>query len=81
MFTDINEARYSKGKSTLNKKLRVEVSTRTHVIILDCCAVLYRIHWPKDVSVKDLVDALVDVNMLKKHLQVAGITTLRGRQG
>ena len=43
LFTDTGEARYSKGKSTLKKKLKVEVSIRKHdadVIILDGCVVL-----------------------------------------
>ena len=47
LFTDTGEARYPKGKSALKKKLKVEVSTRTHdadVIILDDCAVLYHVH-------------------------------------
>ena len=30
LFTAIGEARYPKGKSTLKKKLKVDVSTRTH---------------------------------------------------
>ena len=44
LFTDTGEVRYPKGKSTSKKKLKVEVSTRTHdadVMILDGCAVLY----------------------------------------
>ena len=56
LSTGTVEARYPKGKSTLKKKLNVEVSTRTHdadVIILDGCAVLYHIRRPKDVRVKD----------------------------
>ena len=43
LFTDTGEGRYLKNKSTLKKKLKVEVSTRTDdadVIILDSCAVL-----------------------------------------
>ena len=47
LFTDTDEARYSKGKSTLKKRLEVDVSTRTHdtdVIISDGCTVLYHIH-------------------------------------
>ena len=46
LFTDTSEARYRKDKSTLKKKLKVEVSIRTHdtdVIILDGCAVPYHI--------------------------------------
>ena len=62
LFTDTSEARYPKGKSTLQKKLKVEVSTRTHadVIILDGFAVLYHIHWPKDALVKDFVNGFVE---------------------
>ena len=63
LFTDTGEARYPKGKSTLKKKLKVEVSTRTYdadVMILDGCAVLYHIHWPKDARVKDFVDAFIE---------------------
>ena len=30
LFTDTGEARYYKGKSTLKKKLKVKVSTRTN---------------------------------------------------
>ena len=46
LFTDTGEARCPKGKSTLKKKLKVEVSIRAHdadVIILDGCAVPYHI--------------------------------------
>ena len=74
LFTDTGEAKYPKGKSTLKKKLKVEVSTRTHdadVIILDGCAVLYHIHWPKNACVKDLVDPFIEY--VKKHLQVASV--------
>ena len=47
LFTDTGEARYPKVKSTLKKKLKVEVPTRTNadVIILDGCAVLHHINW------------------------------------
>ena len=47
LFTDTGEARYPKFKSTLKKKLKVEVSTRTNadVILLDGCAVLHHINW------------------------------------
>ena len=74
LFTDTGEARYPKGKSTLKKKLEVEVSTRTHyadVIILDVCVVLYPIHWPKDARVKNFVDAFIEY--VKKQLQVASV--------
>ena len=74
VFTDTGEARYPKGKSTLKKKLKVELSTRTHdadVVILDGCAVLYHIHWPKDARVKYFVDAFIEY--IKKHLQVASV--------
>ena len=57
LFTDTVEGRYPEGKSTLKKKLKAEVSTRTHaadVIILDGFAVVYHIHWLKDARVKDL---------------------------
>ena len=63
LFADTGEARYPKGKSTLKKKLKVELSTRMHdadVTILDDCAVLYHIHWPKDAHVKDFVDAFIE---------------------
>ena len=74
LFTNTGEARYPKGKSTLKKKLKVEVSTRTHdpdAIILDGCAVLYHIHWPKDAREKDFVDAFIE--FVKKHLQLASV--------
>ena len=29
-------------------------------MILDGCAVLYHIHWPKDARVKDFVDAFIE---------------------
>ena len=63
LFTDTGEARYPKGKSTLKKKLKVEVSTRTHdadVIILDSCAFLYHIHCPKNAPVKNVVDSFTE---------------------
>ena len=63
LFTDTVEARYHKAKSTLKKKLKVHVSTSTHnadVIILDGCAVLYHIHWPKHARVKAFVDAFIE---------------------
>ena len=69
MFIDSGEVRYPKRKSTLKKKLTVEVSTRTHyadVIILDGCTILYHIHWPKDARVKDFVNAFTE--NVKKHL-------------
>ena len=56
-------SRYSKGKPTLKKKLKVEVSIRTHdayVIILGGCAVLYHIHRPKDARVNDFVDPSIE---------------------
>ena len=46
LFTDSIEARYPKGKSRLKKKLKLEVSTRTHdadVITLGGCTILYHI--------------------------------------
>ena len=49
--------------------MKVEVSTRTHdadVIILDCCAVLYYIRWPKDARIKDFVDAFIEY--VKKNI-------------
>ena len=69
LFTETGKARYPKEKSTLKKKVKVEVSTRTHdadVIILDCCAVLYYIRWPKDARIKDFVDAFIEY--IKKNI-------------
>ena len=46
LFTDSVEARHPKGKSRLKKKLKLEVSTRTHdadVINLGDCTILYHI--------------------------------------
>ena len=77
LFTDTGEARYPKGKSTLKKKLKVEVSTRTHdadVMVLDGCAVLYNIHWPKDACVKDFVDAFIEY--LKTFASCIGVPNL-----
>ena len=74
LFTDTAEARYLKDKLTLKKKLKVEESTRPNdaeVIILDCCAVLYHINWPKDAGVKYFVDAFMEY--VKKHSQVASV--------
>ena len=88
LFTDTDEPRYRKSKSTLKKKLKVEVSTRTHdagVIILDGWAGLYHIHWPKDARVRNVMDSFIKYG--KKHWQVAsvylidtGIAALMGRQ-
>ena len=77
LFADTGKTRYPKGKSTSKKKLKVEVSTRTHnedVIILDGCPALFYIHWPEDASVKDFVDAFIEY--VKKHFQVASVNLI-----
>ena len=74
LFTDTGEERYPKVKSTLKKKLKIEVSNRSldvDVIILDGCAVLSYIHWPKDACVRDFVDGSIEY--VKTHLQVASM--------
>lgn len=74
LFTDTGEERYPKVKSTLKKKLKIEVSNRSldvDVVILDGCAVLSHIHRPKDACVKDFVDGSIEY--VKIHLQVASM--------
>ena len=74
LFTDTGEARYPESKSTLKKKVKVEVSTRPNdadVIISNSCAVLYHIHRLKDTYVKDFVDTFIEY--VKNHLQVASV--------
>ena len=63
LFTDPSKARCPKGKSTLKEKLKVEVSTRKHDaddIILNGCAALYHLHWPKDACAEDFVEYVIE---------------------
>ena len=50
----------AKSKSTMKKKLQVEVafcvSDKSDGVILDGCAILWVIHWPSDGTVRDFVD-------------------------
>ena len=50
----------AKSKSTMKKKLQVEVSSRVYDksdgVILDGCAILWVIHWPSNGTVRDFVD-------------------------
>ena len=72
LFTGPSEARCPKGKSTLKEKLKVEVSTRKHDaddLILNGCAVLYHLHWPKDACAEDFVGAFIEYVI--KDFQVA----------
>ena len=51
-----------KNKAALKNKLKIEASKRNStidVIILDGCAAMYHIHWPKEAKVRDFVDSFV----------------------
>lgn len=80
LFTGTGEERYPKVKSTLKKKLKIEVSNRSldvDVVILDGCSVLSHIHRPKDACVKDFVDGSIEY--VKIHLQVASMYLMLDR--
>ena len=62
MFTVKGEQRFPKNKAALKNKVKIEVSktnSTIDVIIVDVCAPLYHIHWPKDAKVRDFVDSFV----------------------
>ena len=62
MFTVTGEGRFPKKKAALKNKLKIEVSKinfTIDVIIVDGCAALYHIHWPKYAKVGDFVDSFV----------------------
>lgn len=51
LFSDSGDGYHAKNKSALRNKLKVEMSMKKEeedLVILDGCAVLCNIHWPKD---------------------------------
>ena len=64
MFEDSGDMRITKSKSTLNRKLQVEQSSRTlptpETIVVDGCAILWTIQWPKHVTVQDYVNNVLE---------------------
>lgn len=60
MFNDNGEMRAT-SKSVLKRKLHQHQSNRNtrdpDVIIIDGCAILWSIHWPKNATVQDYIDA------------------------
>ena len=64
MFEDSGEMRITKSKSTLKRKLQVEQSSRTlptpGTIVVDGCAILWTIQWPKHGTVQDYVNNVLE---------------------
>ena len=61
MFDESGMARYTKSKSDLMKKLKVEESSRCikqEATVIDGGGLLYQVHWPSNGLVKDLVDTI-----------------------
>ena len=60
MFDDSGNMRIIKSKSTMKRKLQVEQSPRTLPVpdttVLDGCAILWIIQWPKHGTVQDFVN-------------------------
>ena len=70
MFKATGEGRFPSNKSSLKKKFKVEVSKRnikTDAVIIDGCAALYHVHWPKEAKVQDFVDTFIQY--ISKFLQ------------
>ena len=83
MFEDSGDMRIKKYKSTLKQKLQVEQSPRTLptpetiIIVVDGCAILWTIQWPKHGPVQDYVNNILeyifgklqhsDVNVIFDH--------------
>ena len=63
MFDEDGLMRITKSKSTLKRKLQVEMSfrlaTNPDVTIIDGCAILWLIHWPNKGTVQDYVNNFV----------------------
>ena len=62
MFRATGEGRFPSNKSSLRNKLKVKISKRnikSDAIIIDGCAALYHVHWPKEAKVSDFVDSFV----------------------
>lgn len=75
LFNNSGDLRIAKTKSTLKKKLKVDLSERTSmkpdVIIIDGCAILWCIYWPSHGTVQDYVDncwGYVSQRMHKSHV-------------
>ena len=74
MFKATGEGRFPSNKSSLKKKLKVEVSKRniqSDAIVIDGCAALYHVHWPKEAKVSDFVDSFVQY--ISKFLQHSAV--------
>ena len=60
LFDETGNGRYPKNKSDLKKRLQVKESNRIHlapdVVILDGCAILWSIHWPKKGNMLDFIE-------------------------
>ena len=64
MFEDSGDMRITKPKSTMKRKLQVEQSSRTlptpETIVVDGCAILWTIQWPKHGTVQDYVNNVLE---------------------
>ncbi|MES9884531.1 MAG: hypothetical protein ABW185_27110 [Sedimenticola sp.] len=60
IFDDNGDMRITNTKSTLKRKLQVDVTERAFeqpdVVVVDGCAVMWTIHWPVKGTVKEYVD-------------------------
>lgn len=68
-FNDNGDMRITKSKSTLTKKLQIDVSARLtnqpEAIILDGCAILWVISWPANGTVEDFLKLLLAYIVVK----------------
>ena len=64
MFEDSGDMRITKSKSTLKRKLQVQQSSRTlptpETIVVDGCAILWTIQWPKHGTVQEYVNNVLE---------------------